>query len=320
MVDNGVTIAAKDVSNLYKIVFRFNGNINAASYVSSESDLISKTNEIIPIPVLIVLFISGIILCITQYIEKLQIRSELASRPHLLTNLYKKWVPKYFTPAEFACVLTDNRFISYLVGLAGLINQDIVKTKSSFKYIVYPINYDDNEIIEVLEECREYALKQKLPTESENEYWLLPIQYLEMYFKTRDGYKAADYATYQKISKFKNIRDKELLKDIKKMRKVASVMQIDGKLPVVEFSEVVKKYNKNTKHVPCYCFQQKDPSKDSKRNASFYLTAIALSGYHVKNNTVKPKFDLELEIDVDAESNGSSCSSCSGCGGCGGSD
>jgi hypothetical protein len=325
--DYGATVYAKNVSDLYQITFKFDGPTISGVLIDKPIDLkidnadgglMSFIISAIFVfifhvgPILLIVLFFGIAIFLSLKQTK-QLKEELATNPYLLVNLYQKWVPKYFTPAEFACILTENKCLSYAVCLAELVSQGIVKINPDYQYIVYPIKHNNHNILQVLDECRVYAIKKKMPIESNGDYWLLPVQYIEIFFKKSKGYDLVYKNTYKTLLTRKNIKDKELLRDIQKMRSLASIMHLLETMPIVELSDVIQYYNYSYNYVPYYCFQKQDKDKDVFRDDSFYLTVVMLSAYQATHGH--------------SSSSSSGCSSCSscgggcgGCGGCGGSD
>ena len=162
---NKSLLSAKDVSDLYQITFKFDGPTISGVLIDKPIDLkidnadgglMSFIISAIFVfifhvgPILLIVLFFGIAIFLSLKQTK-QLKEELASNPYLLVNLYQKWVPKYFTPAEFACILTENKCLSYAVCLAELVSQGIVKINPDYQYVVYPFKHNNHNILQVLD-------------------------------------------------------------------------------------------------------------------------------------------------------------------------
>lgn len=121
------------------------------------------------------------------------IREELKENPNLPTKLYKKLVPNYLSPAEFVCLFCKNYLIWFFVCIAELSKQKVVKIGPHYEHIAYPVKYEKNDILDVLEECRLFAQQKSIKINCENNYWILPLKCLDMFFENQKNcYKLYD--------------------------------------------------------------------------------------------------------------------------------
>ena len=312
-----IMASGEDVDDLYKINIQFDGDMKYAVDISSDdtnSDYEDSIwSYILPIMIIfapIALF--GVIIYHHEKKKETQLQEELAHNPYLMISLYQKWVPHYFTPAEFSWLLTRNRCLSFMIHLAELVHRNIISIDEGYEYITFPKNYGNDSVLRILDESRIYALKKKMETPEDQYYWYLPVVHLEKFFVSNKGFSMLQQLIYTPLSKTKNLKDKVLSQDVKKIQAIARLLHKDKSMPSISFATVAAQYSNSAHYVPYYCFQSQsmvNTDGEDIEDMSVILTTIALATY---------------ASHMSSSDTGTSCSSCSscggGCGGCGGSD
>lgn len=303
-----------DINDLYKVTVKFEGDDIFA--VALDEEYVDLSGILAISAVVFGVFIFGGIILIAVLVDKnkeKQLREELSHNPYLMISLYQKWVPHYFTPAEFSWLLTRNRCLSFMIHLAELVHRNIISIDEGYEYITFPKNYGNDSVLKILDESRIYALKKKMETPEDQYYWYLPVVHLEKFFVSNKGFSMLRQLIYTPLSKTKNLKDKVLSQDVKKMQAIARLLHKDKSMPSISFATVAAQYNNSAHYVPYYCFQSQsmvNTDDEDIEDMSVILTTIALATYasHMSSS----------------DTTGTSCSSCSscggGCGGCGGSD
>ncbi|MBQ8625937.1 MAG: DUF2207 domain-containing protein [Agathobacter sp.] len=305
------TASIRNINDLYKVTVRFDSD--GRMWGEPVDKEINNMGFIIPA----VLFGAGFVLLIIIIVavdrkKEKQLRAEMSINPYLLASLYQKWVPHYFTPAEFSWLLTRNRCLSFIIHLAELVHRNIISIDEGYEYITFPKNYGNNSVLRILDESRIYALKKKMETPEDQYYWYLPVVHLEKFFVSNKGFNMLHQLIYTPLSKTKNLKDKVLSQDVKKMQAIARLLHKDKSMPSISFATIAAQYDNSAHYVPYYCFQSQsmvNTDGEDIEDMSVILTTIALATY---------------ASHMSSSDTGTSCSSCSscggGCGGCGGSD
>lgn len=318
-----VSIATTNVSDLYKVELKMTGSgfatLESSCLDSDDLDgYMDDADMFITVLILVgVIAVIGISVSVYESRKTKKLEQYLKDNPNMLRNIYNKWVPTHFTAAEFAANVSHNFYLSYLVYLADLADKKIIKLGDDYEYIEYPSNYDyknyQDEILKLLDGCRERAKRKGFETELVDGKWILPTSYLEIYFAKAKTYNDIK-KTLLSISRKSAIKDNEFIKDRDDLRFALRTMNKNKELPLVELSDIINNYKSLDLRVLHYCFQrehrynQSDVANDIKRDNSAFMTMAAVNCF------------IKFNSSSDSGSSCSSCGSCGGCGGCGGAD
>ena len=326
-IEDGILISSdNNVNDLYKVGITFDGNMKDSVYISSTNSN-TATNIITVLddfPTLFMfattlLFFASICAVAQEIKKNKELHAMLQNNPYLMDTLYKKWVPTYFTPAEFSCYLTKNYCLNYLICLAELTHSGIVQFDATFQFVYYSRRADtSNPIIAILEKCRKYGERKHMLSWQDNmdlDYWRLPVHCIKKGFNKYYNDISKIIRRNTDIMTRKMIKNKRLYKEFNKdiglMKAIARYHAKYNKATTVELSDVILHYFDPSPYIPYYCFQPMKRNNIQYDN-SYVLTDIAMEIYRA-----------HIGSSDNTSSSGSSCSSCggcSGCGGCGGSD
>ena len=207
----------------------------------------------------------------------------IKENPNLIYNIVYKWVPKYFTPIEFAAhVGYGNPYLGYLLCLGDLANKHIIKFKPDFEYIAYPVNYNCNDyqgiILSELDYCRQRLQSRGEYIQCDSGYWLLPTQHLFRYIRrglTRN--QLVDKLVKSKIEYLqcndpyfdKNALRQDVSTLVKYLRATKYVSY-----QIVELTTIINNNNNNDVMIPLlYMFT----THSKNRDASGHLTEKAIT-------------------------------------------
>ncbi len=238
--------------------------------------------------IIIALFIVTSFLLLIFLVCSLEIKSYrktgamIKEDPNLIYNIVYKWVPKYFTPIEFAVYVGYGEpYLGYLLCLGDLASQHIIKFRPDFEYIAYPVNYNCNTYQSVilceLDYCRQRLQSHGKYIQCDSGYWLLPTESLFGYIRrgfTRN--QLVDKLVKSKIE-YLQINDpyfnKDALRqDVKTLVKYLRASQYVSH-PIVELTTVINNNNNNVMIPLLYMFS----THCKNRDASGHLTEKAIT-------------------------------------------
>ena len=104
--------------------------------------------------------------------------------PNFFVDLITKWSP-YFSPIEMAIMFSHRSDAAYILYLAELAKQNIIKISPDCQYVAYPINFDlqtwQGHIINILDICKQKFEKRGYVIQQDCGYWILPTEALDLH-------------------------------------------------------------------------------------------------------------------------------------------
>lgn len=218
-------------------------------------------------------------LYITAYIIVITINNKrFQENPNFFIDLVTKWSP-YFSPIEIAIMTSQRSDVAYLLYLAELAKQNIIKISPDCQYVAYPINFDlqtwQGHIINILDICKQKFEKRGSVVQYDCGYWILPTEALDLHlgdilFDVRNNIitNLVRKKVYYLKDNNPNFNLRMLKKDVSKLR------WIPHNLPRIDFLQIV---NDNSNPLLPILYAQKNSNRSWYDTQCDNLTKITSS-------------------------------------------
>lgn len=270
-VDDNAIIEASNVSDLFKVKVRINGE--AFDYISSistidssdvsndrpnkKSDSYNDFVEIICTFLTIGLFIGcavvpSLIIMGQKKKKEKQWKLEYEENPYMFErkvyDTVESWIGKYFSPAMFVTQITKNYYFSFFAFLADLHSRQLINFSEDSLYLYYFINskyYEngyDKEIYDLLQDIKTYGMNKGTYTEMSGNCYILPISVIREYFSEFDNYSNLREVLFKTVSSV--ILEGEEKKRFKRDREFIGYAL--GLLPKkkIKYEDILKNYGR----------------------------------------------------------------------------
>ena len=228
-VDDFAIVEASNVSDLFKIKVRINGDafdfITSMSHINSsevsndrpnkksgsDSDFVEIFCNLLTLCLFIGFgFVPPLIIRGQKKKKEKQWKLEYEENPYMfekkVNDIVESWVGKYFSPAMFVTQITKNYYFSFFAFLADLHSRQLINFSEDSLYLYYFINSKyyangyDKEIYDLLQDIKTYGIHKGTYTEMSGNCYILPISVIREYFSEFDNYSNLREVLFKTVS------------------------------------------------------------------------------------------------------------------------